>query len=182
MSNILIHDGEKELNEIADRLVSQHAHLQDSILEVLDEIESVRSTFYNNLSTIQQKILKISKGNNHFHTELLHLTLLSKPEKSTSVTESDLYDLPAHYADLSLWAKIRFFMNDDDEWQSASELLAKILEAEPRLKEEQLKRKINLNLYATLNSKHKGNEILREKINGEFVYTLPRKEGQAEGI
>ena len=153
------------------KLMKQKDHLYEQFIQMLEGFKEINK----GVALMQETIFEILPEFNHLHTRLKELESLTKPDKASNV-ESDL-DLPVEYYGMSLWQKVQYHF-EDNEKQTAPSILAKILEAEPSINEdEDQRRKTVVNLYATLNSKHKLKEITREKINGEFYYTLEQPEG-----
>lgn len=162
------------INQEITKLIQQDELLQRLIDQAQDEHnqgEKIMMSARHTLTRVQQE-------RSNIRYRLLELRYLINSEKPTATNsiQADI-DLPSDYMEYSLWNKIQFFMGAG--WQTASELLAKVLEHEPAIaRNEELKKKLSVNLYSTLHNKFRTFEILREKVSGEFLYSMPGEERQ----
>jgi hypothetical protein len=167
-----MHDASDHINREVIKLIQQKEHLQEVFMKAMDELTEAETK----MSLARQVLLKALPELSQLHIRLKELEFSLKYDEVFASTPE--LDLPPEYLKMSLWGKIQYHFGNDDQKQTAPEILSKILEAEPSAirSDEDVRRKLTINLYTTLNNKYKLSEINREKLNGEFFYSLPRKE------
>lgn len=146
-------------------------------MQILATAQQMLAAIQESLAKAQQQLAMTAQEFNDVKHELddvkaqyKDLVSLSIPGKTLNKIP-DLSDLPDFYSTWSLWQKIMYFIKEENKGQTGSEILSKILVAEPLVAaNEELKKKLTVNLFATLNNKYKLREIQREKVGGEFVY------------